>query len=196
MFDGPPGIYYLALGSSIHAVSISGGVATSIEGCGICNSPTPTPTITPTRTITPTVTPSITPTRTITPSVTITPTRTPTITPSPSVPNQYALNYDYSKSAAAIGNFTIYVNGSSTVSLTSTNSGTIYLNPGDYFSVTVSSSVSFFDFAGALYTIYDNTATVIDTNYECAEGISSVSSGNITPTASGYSISAASTDFC
>ena len=75
MFDGPPGVYYLALGSSIHAVSISGGVATSIEGCGVCSSPTPTPTITPTRTITPT----ITPTRTVTPSVTKTPSASPAV---------------------------------------------------------------------------------------------------------------------
>ena len=52
----------------------------------VCDvSPSPTPTITPTRTITPTITPTRTPTRTITPTrtPTITPTRTitPTITP-------------------------------------------------------------------------------------------------------------------
>jgi len=61
----------------------------------ICVSPTPTPSITPTNTITPTLTPSITPTLSITPSLTITitttktstptitPTRTPTLTVSP-----------------------------------------------------------------------------------------------------------------
>jgi len=52
-------------------------------------SPTPTPTQTPTSTPTPTITPSITPTNTVTPTNTITPsitptnTRTPTVTPTP-----------------------------------------------------------------------------------------------------------------
>jgi hypothetical protein len=74
MFDAN-GLFYLSFGSNVHLVSISGGVATSIEGCATCSSPTPTPTITPTRTTTPTVTP----TRTITPSVTKTPSASPAV---------------------------------------------------------------------------------------------------------------------
>jgi hypothetical protein len=51
--------------------------------CLSCELPTPTPTTTPTPTVTPTntVTPSITPTKTVTPSITPTNTVTPSITP-------------------------------------------------------------------------------------------------------------------
>ena len=56
-----------------------------LECLGITQTPTPTPTITPTETLTPTPTPSITttptPTTTITPTITTTPTPTTTITP-------------------------------------------------------------------------------------------------------------------
>jgi len=52
---------------------------------------TPTPTITPTKTVTPSITPTITPTKTVTPTLTptpsITPTKTvtPTLTPTPTI---------------------------------------------------------------------------------------------------------------
>ena len=48
---------------------------------GLPPSPTPTPTVTPTITVTPTLTPTVTITPTITPTITLTPTHTPTITP-------------------------------------------------------------------------------------------------------------------
>lgn len=60
-------------------------------GClsGVMNTPTPTPTatptITPTNTPTPTITPTNTPTRTVTPSNTPTPTITPTVTQTPTL---------------------------------------------------------------------------------------------------------------
>jgi uncharacterized protein (DUF2141 family) len=55
--------------------------------CLSCELPTPTPTTTPTPTVTPTntVTPSITPTKTVTPSITPTNTVTPSITPTNTV---------------------------------------------------------------------------------------------------------------
>ena len=58
---------------------------------GICPSPTPTPTstVTPTITRTPTVTPTFTPTRTITPTITPTRTVTPSVTSSPPVYEYY-----------------------------------------------------------------------------------------------------------
>lgn len=62
-------------------IDSSGCTVSEIVNCVINQSPTPTPTITPTTTETPTPTPSITETPTPTPSITETSTQTPTPTP-------------------------------------------------------------------------------------------------------------------
>jgi hypothetical protein len=67
-----------------------------------CNPPTPTPTVTPSRTCTPTVTPTISVTPSITPTISVTPSITPSVTPSP-VPCSLTLYFDVTASPSPGG---------------------------------------------------------------------------------------------
>jgi hypothetical protein len=95
-YAGTAGVYRLSKGGVFWAADVPTDIIgvnqSRIDALTLCSTiPTPTPSITATRTITPTVTitpsptvtPSITPTRTQTPTSTITPSITPTKTPTP-----------------------------------------------------------------------------------------------------------------
>jgi hypothetical protein len=104
-------------------------------------SPTPTNSVTPTRTPTPSVSPSRTPTRTPTPTVTRTPTRTPTPTVTPTKSSCPVSQYNHQVIACQVGAADctkttgfIKVNGTSVFSWSTaavTQSGNIQINPGD-----------------------------------------------------------------
>jgi len=184
--------------------SINAGPPTSVlvqevyqSGCGdcildlpsgICPTPTPTPTssITPTNTVTPT----ITPTRTRTPTPTITPTRTLTPTPTNSTcETQITVNWDIIECAR--GTFAIAVNGNVVYNRNAigiAGSGTDNVTVPFGASITLSGSALNVS-GGACVAIYDTSAINMTPTGGGANGVGIVRVSDGTPNTFSYTFS-------
>lgn len=84
-----------------------------------------------------TTTPTPTPTPTVTPGSSPTPTPTPTLTPTPTSACTVSINWTFTETGGANGQFDLYVNGSAVETRTTTSSGTYNVSVGAQIYVVV-----------------------------------------------------------
>ena len=129
LFSGCATVITYSIVGPIYSSGTFTGPYLDCATCGICPSPTPTPTNTQTPTPTPTITPTNTQTPTVTPTNTQTPTVTPTVTLTPGLcPPVYCLRTNLPSLSGYSGNYTkisIY-NGKDYYDGDGVNFGTIY----------------------------------------------------------------------
>ena len=132
------GTYYISYGGQYVQVYITNGNNTASVTSSCSTCPTPTPTQTSTQ----------------------------TPTPSPTTPAGYTIDWSFSQGAQS-GDLSISVNGSTVVSTSTNNSGTITVTPGDYVSVGVSAGAQSPLIAEACLTVNDGATTLYN---NCTQG--------------------------